>query len=339
MAEPYEIGSEMPTLDIVCPYLLEPVSERTGLSVQVPAIARLLARADRLPSPERDPLAAFMCASGVDSSTDVDAPTAAVARLGEGESVEPGAIWMHADPIHARPDRDRLLVYAGKGIEPDRAEADALVETFNRHFADDGLSLLAPTPTRWYLRLARPRPGLRTSPLYEVQGGSMAEHLPHGPGARDWIRLLNETQMLFHADPVNRRREASGRPVISGIWTWGAGSLPALSDSVPDTLVGDHPLIAGLGRLAGRPYRSLEAWQDDPRPDTGHQLVLWDRHWRAWLDQDLDAWSGAMAALDAVIGRSWGALRAGRLTAIRLDPCRGPVFQITPSQTWRLWRR
>jgi len=330
----------MPTLDIVCPYLLEPVSERTGLSVQAPSIARLLARADRLPDSDRDPFATCMCAAGVEcSSADVEAPTAAVALLGEGEAVEPGAIWMHADPIHARPDRDRLLVYAGQRIEPDRAEADALVKTFNRHFADEGLSLLAPTPARWYLRLARPLSGLRTAPLHAVQGGSMAEHLPRGPGAREWIRVLNETQMLFHADPVNRRREANGRPVISGIWTWGAGSLPAPSDSAPDRLIGDHPLIAGLGRLTGRPYRSLASWQDDPVSGSGRRLVLWDRHWRAWLDQDLDAWSDAMTALDTAIERSWAALRAGHLAAIRLDSCRGPVFRITPRHTWRLWRR
>ena len=329
----------MLTLDIVCPYLLEPVSERTGLSLQAPAIERLLARADRLPNSDRDPIAAFMSAAGVDSSSEVEAPTAPVSLLGEGEAVEPGAIWMHADPIHARPDRDRLLVYAGKGIEPDRAEADALVETFNRHFADDGLSLLAPTPARWYLRLARPLSGLRTSPLYQVQGGSMAEHLPRGPESRDWIRLLNEIQMLFHADPVNRRREANGRPMISGVWTWGAGSLPALSGAVPDALVGDHPLIAGLGRLAGRPYRSLESWQDDPMPAAGRRLVLWDRHWRAWLDQDLDAWSCAMTALNTAIERSWVALRTRRPASIRLDPCRGPVFRITSGQIWRLWRR
>jgi hypothetical protein len=329
----------MLTLDIVCPGLLKPIAERTGLSVQTPAIERLLARADRLPGPDRDPIAAFMCAAGVDSPVDAEAASAPVALLGEGEAVEPGAIWMHADPIHVRPDRDRLLVYAGQGIAPDRAEADALVETFNRHFADEGLSLLAPTAAHWYLRLARPLSGLRTSPLYQVQGGSMAEHLPRGPGARDWIRLLNETQMLFHADPVNRRREANGRPVISGVWTWGAGSLPVRSGSVPDVLIGDHPLIAGLGRLTGCPYRSLAAWQDDPMPDTGRQLVFWDRHWRAWLDHDLDAWSCAMTALDTVIGRLWGALRAGHPSAIRLDPCHGPVFRITSGQTWRLWRR
>ena len=73
----------MPTLDIVCPYLLEPVSERTGLSVQAPSIARLLARADRLPDADRDPFATLMCAAGVEcSSADVEAPTAAVALLG-----------------------------------------------------------------------------------------------------------------------------------------------------------------------------------------------------------------------------------------------------------------
>ncbi|MCK7578573.1 MAG: phosphoglycerate mutase [Chromatiales bacterium] len=310
------------------------------MNLQAPAIERLLARADRLPSPDRDPLAAWMCAAGVESPTEAEAPTAPLALLGEGEAVESGAIWMHADPIHVRPDRDRLLIYAGKGIAPDRAEADALVETFNRHFADDGLSLLAPTPARWYLRLARPLSGLRTSPLYQVQGGSMAEHLPRGPESRDWIRLLNEIQMLFHADPVNRRREANGRPMISGVWTWGAGSLPALSGSVPDALVGDHPLIAGLGRLARTPVSLAGVLARRPHARcTGRRLVLWDRHWRAWLDQDLDAWSCAMTALDAVIERSWVALRTGRPAAIRLDPCCGTVFRITSGQTWRLWRR
>lgn len=168
----------------------------------------------------------------------------------------------------------------------------------------------------------------------------MAGHLPQGADARDWMRLLNETQMLFHAEPVNRRREAMGRPLINGIWTWGIGSLPKLSDRVPDALIGDHPLLSGLARLTERPHRALKAWQDDPRPPTAEQrLVFWDRHWRAWLERDLEAWSRATSELDAVIERLWTPLRAGRLEAIRLDPCHGAAFRITSRQTWRLWRR
>lgn len=279
-----------------------------------------------------------MCAAGLDWPAGDEMPTAPIAVLGEGVAVEPGSIWMHADPMHLRPDRDRLRVYAGEGVAPDRAEAEALVSAFNRHFAEDGVQLIAPSPQRWYLRLPK-LPALRTRPLHQIQGGSMVEHLPQGADARDWMRLLNETQMLFHADPVNRRREAAGRPLISGIWIWGAGSLPRRPARVPDELIGDHPLLSGLAHLAERPHRSLTAWQDDPVSGAGHRLVFWDRHWRAWLERDLDGWSRAMCELDAVIERLWTPLRAGRLEAIRLDPCHGAVFELGARQTWRFWRR
>jgi hypothetical protein len=326
-------------LEILCPYLLAPIPEQTGLAFQAPAIESLLARADHVSGTESDPIEMLMRAAGCDWPAGHETPAAPVALLGDGVAVEPGAVWMHADPIHLRPDRNRLLVYAGDGIAPDRVEAEALVAAFNRHFTDEGLSLFAPVPARWYLRIDRPVSGLKTSPLHRVQGGSMAEHLPRGPEARAWMRLLNETQMLFYADPVNRRREASGRPIVSGIWIWGTGSLPALSGSRPDELIGDHPLMPGLAHLAERPHRSLEAWCGDPSPTAGRRLVFWDRHWRAWLDHDLEAWSRAMTELDTVIKRLWGLLRAGHLSTIRLDPCHEGAFMISSIQTWRFWRR
>ncbi|MTW20129.1 phosphoglycerate mutase [Allochromatium palmeri] len=326
------------SLEILCPSLLAPIPERTGLKFQAPAIERLLARADRLAGSDRDPIEVLLRTAGVDWPAGDAAPSAPVALLGEGVEVESEAIWMHADPIHLRPDRDRLLVYAGPGVAPEPDEAEALVAAFNRHFVEDGVRLIAPSPQRWYLRLPQP-PGLRTRPLHQIQGGSMAEHLPRGPESRDWMRLLNETQMLFHAEPVNRQREATGRPLISGIWIWGAGSRPALSGQGPDALIGDHPALSGLARLAARPHRSLKAWQNDPLPTAGRQLVFWDRHWRAWLAHDLEAWTRATSELDAVIERLWNPLRAGRLDAIRLDPCDGAAFRITSRQTRRFWRR
>ncbi|QGU31545.1 phosphoglycerate mutase [Thermochromatium tepidum] len=324
-------------LEILCPTLLRPIPEHTGLRMRTPAIARLLARAERRPGRNADPVAALMGAFGLDG----ERPTAPIAVLGEGVAVEPERFWMHADPIHLRPDRERLLVYAGTSIAPDPDEAKALVEGFNRHFADEGLQLIAPAQARWYLRVDRPMPGWPMAPLHRIQGGSMAEYLPRGSEACDWVRLLNEIQMLFHADPVNRRREAAGRPIINGIWIWGGGTLPRPSEfgSAPDTLVGDHPLLLGLARLTGRPRRSLANWLDDPGPITGQQLVFWDRPWRAWLEYDLETWSGAIRELEAAIERLWTPLRVGRLGTIQLDPCDGETFALTTRQTWRFWRR
>lgn len=329
----------MLNLELLCPCLLAPIPGRTGTNVRRPAIERLLARADRRPGHDGDPIATLMRAAGLDWPAGDETPSAPVALLGEGVEVESEAIWMHADPIHLRPDRDRLLIYAGSGVAPNPDEAAALVAAFNQHFAEDGVHLIAPSPRRWYLRLSQSR-ALKTTPLHQIQGGSMAEHLPQGVDARDWMRLLNETQMLFHAEPVNRRREAAGRPLISGIWTWGAGSRPRLSDRVPDELIGDHPSLSGLARLAKRPHRSLKAWEHDPIATTaGHRLVFWDRHWHAWLERDLDGWLRATAELDAVIGRLWVPLRTGRLESIRLDPCGVETFVLSTRQTWRFWRR
>ncbi|MGQ9659734.1 MAG: phosphoglycerate mutase [Thermochromatium sp.] len=299
-----------------------------------------MARADCLPLRDAEPLETLIRAAGIDCPVEAGLPTAPIALLGEGVAVDPGVIWMHADPIHLRPDRARLLVYAGAAMAPDPDEAKALVAGFNRHFAGEDLWLIAPTPTRWYLRLARPIGGWRPAPLHRIQGGCMAEYLPRGPEAREWMRLLNEIQMLFYADPVNRRRETAGRPIISGIWPWGAGSLPLPSapSATPDALIGDHPVLSGLAQLTRCPQRSLASWLDDPRP-VGHQLIFWDRLWRAWLEHDLQAWLDALSELDAVIERLWRPLRSGALEAIRLNPCQDTVFELGTRQSWRFWRR
>ncbi|MBK1717918.1 phosphoglycerate mutase [Thiocystis violacea] len=338
-AGPAAASSSPETLVLVCPGLLGPIPAPPEPAIQAPSIARLLARADRTPLDHPDPVAAVLSDLGLGVAEDRDPPSGAICLLGEGYAVAPDEIWMHADPVHLRPDRDRLLVYAGPGIEPDRAEAEALLESFNRHFAEDGLRLVAPTPGRWYLRLERPL-DVRGCPLSRARYRSMAEYLPSGPAARDWMRLLNEAQMLFHAHPVNRRRESTRRPTISGIWTWGGGSMPSVPGPPPDALVGDHPLMLGLARLLARPHRALGDWLAAPAATQGQALVFWDRHWRALLDRDLATWSLAWTELEAAVGILEERLRAGRLEQALVDPCHGgAVFSVSARQSRRFWRR
>ena len=157
----------------------------------------------------------------------------------------PGPYVLHADPVHLRPDRDRLVLFAGPDFAPDRAEADALVDLFNQHFGADGLRLEAPTPARWYLLSERPH-DLVTQTLATVLGRPIAGQLPRGPEARHWARLLNEVQMLFHHSEVNQRREAAGMPTLNGLWLWGGGCL--LAPSSPS--LGASSLVGGAISLA-----------------------------------------------------------------------------------------
>ncbi|MBK5965296.1 phosphoglycerate mutase [Thiocystis minor] len=330
--------SSAPTLDLICPGLLGPVPTLPPPFPKTPTLDQLLSRADKRAASLTDPPAVLLAEFGVFGEPDRDLPTAPLCLLGEDPTVDPDAWWMHADPVHLRADRDRLLLFAGAAIAPDRDEADALVALFNAHFGDAGLWLLAPTPGRWYLRVDRP-PDLRTQPLQRVLGGPIGHALPSGPDASRWNALLNEAQMLFFGSAVNRARERQGRPAISGLWVWGGGDRPTLAGDLPAVLVGDHPLTLGLARHAGRRHLTLAQWRDDSPSSAGPTVVYWDALQSALQEQDVLAWANSLRELESCLQGTAKQLRDGGVSRIVIDPCQGMRWRISRSQLRRFWRR
>lgn len=287
--------SRPPRLDLLIPGLFGPVPVPPGGVPPTPVLSRLLGRADRLagpdrpladgPSPKTDPPPAFDGPAGADRllgaatadpcrtlfhlfgyapAPEGDCPSAPHCRLADRQTDDPGMVpdtyVLHADPVHLRPDRDRLVLFAGPDFAPDRAEADALVALFNQHLGEEGLRLEAPTPGRWYL-LSEQVPELVTQPLAAVLGRPIAGQLPQGPEARRWARLLNEVQMLFHHSEVNQRREAAGIPTLNGLWLWGGGQLlpPPTGEVGYARVFSADPLARGLARARGIPTASQPA--------------------------------------------------------------------------------
>ncbi|QIK36869.1 phosphoglycerate mutase [Caldichromatium japonicum] len=333
----------MARLDILCPGLFGPFADPAAFPLQAPALARLIGRADHMSrltgEASPDPGAVFLGAAGLTWPADESPPSAPIALLGEGWSVDPEVIWMHANPVHLRPDRDQLRLYAGAALAPQPQEVKALVAAFNRHFAPEGLELVAAAPERWYLCLRHRPLQLEMAPLPVVQGRSLSGYLPQGQDAVIWMRLLTEAQMLFHAHPVNQRRAALGRPSLNGLWTWGQGRLPTAFTPTADELIGDLPLVKGLAQLGGCAYRTLDDWLADPATGPQRRMVFWDRHWRASVDQDLGSWQAATRALDDALARLWKIMARRQLASLTLDPCQGPLFRLKPHHRWRLWRR
>lgn len=325
-------------ISVICPGLLGPVPMLPQPLPDVPCLDRLLARAKPVADGSLDPLHACLHAFGIAIEPDRDLPTGPIALLGEMPDADLDGFWMHADPVHLRPDRDRLLVFAGTGVEPNRAEADTLVDLFNQHFAADGLRLVAPTPQRWYLRVERPL-DLCTTPLYRVFGTSMTSHLPEGPDASDWMRFSNEVQMLFYSSSVNRQRESQGRPMINGIWTWGGGRRPSVPQHPPDLALGDHPVLIGLARLAGIMHRTLDTPWDVSTPSWRRALLLVDSPWLALIERDLAGWVRALSDLDETMQVPHGWLKSRAVAQISLDPCLGTRFGVSPSSLRLFWRR
>ena len=373
--------SRPPRLDLLIPGLFGPVPVPPGGVPPTPVLSRLLGRADRLavsdrpraigPSPMADPPPAEDRLAGADrlpvvGTTDPcrtlfdlfgyvppperDCPSAPYCRLADRQTEDPGTgkepDVLHADPVHLRPDRDRLVLFAGPDLAPDRAEADALVNLFNQHLGEEGLRLEAPTPARWYLLTERP-PELVTQPLAAVLGRPIAGQLPRGTEARRWARLLNEVQMLFHHSEVNQRREAAGIPTLNGLWLWGGGwSLPPPSGQVgyarvfsADPLarglalargIPTSPLPADLGAVLAAAGTSVSAFAptsmrgpapistpppNQPVPNQARTstpasppaiLIHWSGLWEAVLAADGPAWLASLTALELWLSGSTG---------------------------------
>ena len=182
-------------------------------------------------------------------------PVAALSYLGETGLAPPG--WcLRADPVHLGTTRHELVLLAGDDIEPTRAEAEALAAYLLQGLDMERrwrLQVLA--PSRWYL-FPDTVPRLDTVPLSQVLGHNIDHLLSAGADGMRWRVYLNEVQMLLHTAPLNRTREAIGKPLINSLWFWGGGNLPPSLPQRWDVVWAEEPYVTGLATLAPTPHRT-----------------------------------------------------------------------------------
>ena len=288
-----------------------------GDQLALPRLEILLARADRLVEPVGYAGGLFAL-FGVETPAGADLPTAAVCFLADtGEA--PAGFLLHADPLQLLPDLDRLLAF---DLEDDPLDADeiaGLVEAFNAHFKEDGVCLYGSPAGRIYMHCDR-TPSIETHPLSTVLGRSLDLFLPDGEDRRWWRGLLNEIQMLCHAQQFNREREAGGRPMLGGLWLSGGGSLPPEGQGPVARVDGDCVLSRGL--LALR------------KAVGGDELIVEHAPGRAVMRADPGAWLQALAKLE---DRMAGLLRD--CEELHVHPGNGTVHRWYARCAWRFWRR
>lgn len=310
-------------IHIVVPDLLDtPRAAQLAGIPRLKTLEALLAKADREPAGTGVEPVLFDL-FGLDCPNEVDLPTAALSYLADTGSVPRNAM-VQAIPVLLRPDQDRLLLFDFPPNEISTDQADELVALFNRHFAQDGLRMQAPTPGCWYLHLKK-SPELTTSPLSDAIGRNIDPFLPQGADARQWRGYLNEVQMLFHECPANLARQENGRMPVSGIWLSGLGELP----SEPPIrkfaeIEGDLPLLRGLQEWADRSGAG----------DADDKLIVLDAVRQAVIHGDEPGWLEALRQLDAVLAEQVGGGRE-----VRLYDCAGQVYQFRPGHRRRWWRR
>jgi len=254
-------------------------------------------------------------------------PLAALSRqVDAGDAGTDGSVWLRADPAWLRPDINGVrLMGHGDTLVLTQADVDALLPDLQAMFAESGLALDAPSPTRWYLRL----PADTCVPAFpdpsEALGTDLAEHEDGGVDARRWRALGNEAQILLHNHPWNTTRAAAGRPPVNALWFWGGGTLP---DARPGTrsrharVFTDDATLHALAAIATSAEPLPSVWPDLRDP------VLVDLAGMRDLRRLQGDWLRPALA----------ALAAGRIATLVLDDEDGHVRTLRRWHRLRLWR-
>ncbi|HZE60876.1 MAG TPA: hypothetical protein VE085_09985 [Burkholderiales bacterium] len=269
-----------------------------------------------------------------------DGPLAAGALTLFGASGEPGErFWVRADPVHLRLMRDRLVLVPAAALRIQRNEAEALCDALNRHFSAQ-LDFQAIDPQRWVASTPEEF-ALEAKPPLELAGRDVAAALPTTTS-----KLLNEAQMVLHANPVNEARESRGEPPVNSVWLWGAGRMPAVSSKRWQSVTADDPLALGLARAAGVRHRPLPAsataWLDHA-PEEGRHFVVLDALRAPLALEEKGEYQEALARLE----RDWfapllAALRDGRIGMVTIhvpDAAECLAYETIRGDLRRFWRR
>lgn len=324
-------------LTLLIPELLwpEPADQAALDQLACPTLEKLLGRARFQRQPRQ---ALETCLAGLLGT----GPRSLAACRLAGESRDPGeSSWYCADPVHLQFHHERIILGNAELLALQTEEVEQLLASLNRDFPDLG-RFHAPHPQRWYLEAV---PGLNLPPLpppSAATGRQLGALLPEAP---DLARLLNELQMLLHTHPVNRAREASGRPLVNGLWLWG-GTGQAATAPGPERVWGDEPLLQGLARSSARDARPrpphAQAWLAASKAGGNpRELILLEQLLAPALVEDGDSWKIQMADLErnwiAPLAQALGRELSG-LTLLSPTAYGLLQWELGAASRWQFWK-
>ncbi|NNM81036.1 MAG: phosphoglycerate mutase [Burkholderiales bacterium] len=298
----------------------------------LPALETLLARGEMFKSAKM-PIEEWLCrAFGVKRQKDW--PVAPFFRP-EGAR----GYRLRADPVHLQLMRDRFVLIGGELLPVSGEETARLIETLNRHFAEDGFQFSIEQGA-WILEIPED-PGISTTPLSEVMGRDISKHLPQGEDAMRWNHVLNEIQMLLHDHPVNEEREKRGELPVNSLWLWGGGSGSETASSGYASVRSNDPLANLLAARTGIPCgpvpEDAENWISSLAAGE-HLLVLGDLFLPIKY-RDENEWDGRLRMLE----QQWfsplhQAVQEG--LSLTLSDCEsGLGFGVEKLDLWKFWKR
>ena len=328
-------------LTLVIPGLLQGIpgwQQHTDLLPEAPGLTRLLSRAQVLPTSQGQATRLLCQLCNIRVPDERDVPMAALGLWHDGGDPEQH-YWLRADPVVFQADRDCVWIQSLAKAPLTPTAAQALAQTCASILQEDGHTLIATHPSRWYLRLSKP-PELNTQSLLDACGSRADTVMPTGTDAKRWRQLLNELQMALFQHPVNAQRESEGLPAVNSLWFWGGGVCPGPTGMPWQHIIGDDPYVAGLAKLGACEYHALSSGVASLGDLQGQVLVVLPDVKEINPEQSYEGWIAYWQALE----QQWftplvDMLQAQQVVQIAVYPGSGVCYRVSPKQRFQFWKR
>lgn len=243
--------------------------------------------------------------------------------------------WFIVHPVHLALARTHMVLGDPRQLQLDHADARLLFDAAKPYFDEVGKTLLYGDANTWFMRADDWR-AMRTASPDAAVGENLADWMPDGPAKREFRKLQNEVQMLWHAQPVNEARERRGLPPVNSFWMWGG------SDAAPAALpeLAESACLPWLSALSVPALRGADAATVLARPaDT---IVVLGEALPAGKEADWSAWLMHMLQLE----QQWfapllEALRSGQIGVLDLvltSRTHTVTYTITKGALRKFWR-
>jgi hypothetical protein len=184
-------------------------------------------------------------------------------------------------------------------VTPD--EADALFDAVSGLWTDRAISALPINARQWRIWLD---PNACTRSLTPAATAEMrlTDWWPQEDSLREWRRLLNEIQMVWHDHPVNIARAERGEVAINSLWLF--GGAPGWSPLQPSTQPAPTSQSRVLTPQQKQTFTSTNTRRLTPTlHDTHTPTLTYEGLHTPYLQGDWAAWIAALPALSAHLNK------------------------------------
>ena len=136
------------------------------------------------------------------------------------------------------------------------ADADALLQVLNTHFAGRGIRFYTGVSYRHIMVADQSFLGLSCTAPHDITDKAVADYWPKGDNEKALMAVIEEARGVLASASKNAERLAAGKYAATDIWPWSQGRLPALPSfmsafGVTGGIVTAVDLLRGLGCLSG----------------------------------------------------------------------------------------